>query len=52
MGRISFRLPDPLQAEVEQLLPTSQYVSVSELIRDLLREWCVNRKMPIKVKPA
>jgi len=51
MGRISLRIPDALEQSVRDLIPLSEYPNMSELIRDLLRDWTANKRMTTKVKP-
>lgn len=50
MGRISLRIPDLLEQDVRETVKTSEYSNISELIRDLLRDWVAHRHMDTKAK--
>lgn len=45
MPSVTVRLSEELEKQVEETLVNSEYVSKSDLIRDLLRQWLNDRAL-------
>jgi len=48
--RITFALPLNLYRQVANKLPYSEYTNISELLRDLLRQWVERDVLTLKVE--
>jgi len=51
MGKVSARIPDELEQDVRELIPLSGHKDLSDLIRDLLREYRDNNRHKMVKRP-